>query len=175
MSLHDLVIVGSGLAGLTAAATVAGHGYDVRVFERLPSIGGLCGVFELDGHSFIRACNEFGGGVADVMRELRVEVVLERSSARVFLPEATVSMPFGARDIGQLLGHAPGLIRAIRAGAAGEGVDLIEGEDERARAGARPGLRNGLTLHQCMADPSSPRLGAGRWRNQTGFCMDVLG
>jgi protoporphyrinogen oxidase len=45
----EVVIVGAGLAGLTAALRLASAGYRVRIFERYPRPGGLARVLEIGG------------------------------------------------------------------------------------------------------------------------------
>jgi phytoene dehydrogenase-like protein/ferredoxin-NADP reductase len=48
----DAIIVGSGLGGLTAAATLAGNGYKVAVFERHSQPGGYATTFVRDNFEF---------------------------------------------------------------------------------------------------------------------------
>lgn len=45
-------IIGGGLAGLSAAVTLAGRGHRVVLFEANPWLGGKAAVFEQDGHRF---------------------------------------------------------------------------------------------------------------------------
>ena len=47
-----VVIVGAGLAGLSAALRLAGAGRQVTVVEREPEVGGRCGVLRTDGYAF---------------------------------------------------------------------------------------------------------------------------
>lgn len=47
--MADVVIIGAGLAGLTAALRLASAGYRVRIFERYPRPGGLARVLEIGG------------------------------------------------------------------------------------------------------------------------------
>ncbi|MCG6962693.1 MAG: NAD(P)/FAD-dependent oxidoreductase [Acidobacteria bacterium] len=47
--MTEIVVVGAGLTGLTAALRLAQSGYRVRVFERYPRPGGLARVFEVGG------------------------------------------------------------------------------------------------------------------------------
>ncbi len=47
--MSDVIVVGAGLAGLTAALRLVEAGYRVRVFERYPEAGGLARVFSVGG------------------------------------------------------------------------------------------------------------------------------
>lgn len=47
----SVVVVGAGLAGLSAALHLRGDGHDVTVVERLPHPGGLAGRLDLHGHT----------------------------------------------------------------------------------------------------------------------------
>ena len=47
-----VAIIGSGLAGLAAAATLAARGYTVEVFEKNEWLGGKAAVLEQDGFRF---------------------------------------------------------------------------------------------------------------------------
>ncbi|WP_229795641.1 phytoene desaturase family protein [Saccharothrix coeruleofusca] len=46
----SVVVVGAGLAGLSAALHLRGDGHEVTVVERLPHPGGLAGRLDLEGH-----------------------------------------------------------------------------------------------------------------------------
>jgi phytoene desaturase len=50
--MNPVVVIGAGLAGLSAACYLAGHGYDVTVVEREQLPGGRAGVFHHDGFTF---------------------------------------------------------------------------------------------------------------------------
>ncbi|VTS05015.1 phytoene desaturase family protein [Tuwongella immobilis] len=45
-------VIGSGLGGLAAAATLAARGYQVHLFEKSPWLGGKAAVLEKDGYRF---------------------------------------------------------------------------------------------------------------------------
>ncbi|MHB8341797.1 MAG: FAD-dependent oxidoreductase, partial [Mycobacteriales bacterium] len=47
-----VVVVGAGLAGLSAALRLVGQGREVTVLERAAVPGGRCGLLELDGYAF---------------------------------------------------------------------------------------------------------------------------
>src|ERR1700749_845248 len=47
-----VAVIGSGLAGLAAAATLAARGYQVDVFEKNPWLGGKAAVLEEEGFRF---------------------------------------------------------------------------------------------------------------------------
>jgi phytoene dehydrogenase-like protein len=111
--VSDVIVIGAGLAGLTAALTAARRGHRVRILERLPRAGGLCGAFEWEGRRYIRACNEFGGGVADVCRELGVDVPFCRTTLRLLLPTRAITLPPGPRDLLTLVRRAPGFLAAF--------------------------------------------------------------
>jgi phytoene desaturase len=48
----EIVVVGAGLGGLSAACHLTGLGHDVTVLERASTPGGRAGLLELDGYSF---------------------------------------------------------------------------------------------------------------------------
>lgn len=50
--MSQVVVIGAGLAGLSAACRLAGQGHQVRVFERSASVGGLAGRLHQDGFTF---------------------------------------------------------------------------------------------------------------------------
>ena len=45
-----VIVIGSGLAGLTSAALLAKEGFDVRLFEQYETIGGVTASLEKDGY-----------------------------------------------------------------------------------------------------------------------------
>ena len=63
--LHDVIIIGGGLGGLSAAAILAKHGKKVLIFEKNNIVGGRCSSYKKKGftidygtHIFTRT--EFG-------------------------------------------------------------------------------------------------------------------
>jgi phytoene desaturase len=47
-----IIVIGSGFAGLSAAASLAQKGYDVTILEKNSVAGGRCRKFEVDGYTF---------------------------------------------------------------------------------------------------------------------------
>lgn len=85
---HDAVVVGGGMAGLTAAAYLARGGSSVLLLEKEPRVGGLVGSFERGGFVYdggIRAV-ENSGIVFPMLRQLGIDIE--------FLP-STVSIGMG--------------------------------------------------------------------------------
>lgn len=52
MSKQSTIVIGSGVAGLSAASYLAKYGYDVTLLEKNEHIGGRARMFEQDGFSF---------------------------------------------------------------------------------------------------------------------------
>jgi phytoene desaturase len=50
--MNPVVVIGAGLAGLSAACYLTGRGYDVTVIEREQLPGGRAGVLHQDGFTF---------------------------------------------------------------------------------------------------------------------------
>lgn len=73
---HDAVVVGGGMAGLTAAAYLARAGASVLLLEKEQRVGGLVGSFERGGFVFdagIRAI-ENSGIVFPMLRQLGIDI-----------------------------------------------------------------------------------------------------
>jgi phytoene dehydrogenase-like protein len=76
----EIVVVGAGLAGLSAAICAQAAGRRCVVIERRAQPGGLCGTHVLSGREFPIACNDFGASLAAFCR--RVGIALELRSER---------------------------------------------------------------------------------------------
>ena len=62
-TMHDVIVVGGGMAGLTASAFAARAGYSVLLCDKQPVLGGLVNSFERDGFIWdggIRALEDSG-------------------------------------------------------------------------------------------------------------------
>lgn len=70
----DVVVVGGGIAGLTAASYLARAGADVTLFEKAPNPGGRAATREYDGFSFNRGGHALytGGAASRIFEELGI-------------------------------------------------------------------------------------------------------
>ena len=50
--MSQVVVIGAGIGGLTAAARLAAQGHSVTVLEQAASAGGKLGTYERDGYVF---------------------------------------------------------------------------------------------------------------------------
>jgi len=75
MMTRDVVVIGAGIGGLTAAALLARHGYHVTVFEQAQQLGGCASTFTRRGFTFDVGATQVaglepGGIHAEIFREL---------------------------------------------------------------------------------------------------------
>ncbi|MEO0016723.1 MAG: phytoene desaturase, partial [Verrucomicrobiota bacterium] len=52
MNRKTVIVIGSGLGGLSAAISLAQEGYEVRIHEKNPQIGGKLNVLKAQGYTF---------------------------------------------------------------------------------------------------------------------------
>lgn len=77
----DTIVVGGGIAGLTATAYLAREGRNVLLLEKNAEIGGLVNSFERDGFIFdggVRALED-AGIILSMLKDLNIELELVRS------------------------------------------------------------------------------------------------
>ncbi len=77
---YDVIVVGGGLAGLTASAYLAKAGHSTLLLEKEAACGGLVHTFERDGFVFdggIRAM-ENSGILFPMLRHLGLEVIFRK-------------------------------------------------------------------------------------------------
>jgi len=94
---YEVVVVGGGIGGLTAAALLAARGVSVCLLERATRVGGCAANFEHFGHDFesgagLYACWGPEGLHARVFAELPVNA----PESREVVPAYTVRLPGGA-------------------------------------------------------------------------------
>src|SRR5205809_8080012 len=66
---HEVVVVGGGIGGLTAAALLAARGVDVCLFERQSRAGGCVANFEHLGYAFEPTAGLYSGWETDGIYE----------------------------------------------------------------------------------------------------------
>lgn len=98
---YDVVVIGAGIGGLTAAALLAKQGMDVLVLDRRPVPGGVCHSFEKDGFTFdvgphlLSNCGPTGI-VHRTLRELGVDNLVQflriDPLARVMFPGVEITL-----------------------------------------------------------------------------------
>ena len=92
--VYDCLVVGAGMAGLTAAAYVSGAGLKVLVLEKEQKVGGLVNSFEKDGFRFdggIRAL-ENSGIIFPMLRQLGIELEMVRNDVTIGIGSDTVRL-----------------------------------------------------------------------------------
>lgn len=92
--LYDCLVVGAGMAGLTAAAYASGAGLKVLVLEKEQKVGGLVNSFEKDGFKFdggIRAL-ENSGIILPMLRQLGIELDMVRNDVTIGIGSDAVKL-----------------------------------------------------------------------------------
>jgi C-3',4' desaturase CrtD len=93
---YDVVVVGGGIGGLTAAALLAARGVGVCLLEREPRAGGCCAAFEAFGHRF-----EAGAGLyaswqpGEIHERVFAELPVAPPEVREVEPAYVVRLPEG--------------------------------------------------------------------------------
>jgi C-3',4' desaturase CrtD len=94
---HQVVVVGGGIGGLTAAALLAARGVGVCLVERAPRVGGCCASFESFGHTFEQGAGLYASwGPGEIHERVFAELPVEPPAVRALSPSYTVRMPEGA-------------------------------------------------------------------------------
>ncbi|MBE0601375.1 MAG: oleate hydratase, partial [Firmicutes bacterium] len=91
---HDAIIVGGGIAGLTAAAFLCKQGRSVLLFEKEAKLGGLIGSFEDNGFTFdagIRAV-ENSGVLLPMLKSLGLDVAFLENQVSIGVENLVVRL-----------------------------------------------------------------------------------
>src|SRR4051812_44063211 len=112
---YDAIVIGGGLAGLTAGLRLQKDGLRVLILERREVVGGLCGTRVLDGYEFVIACNDFGLGLQRELSALGVPVGFKKTKTRFCMERETYEFPLSPGKLLSLLRHAGDVVRLFRA------------------------------------------------------------
>lgn len=111
----DVIVVGAGISGLTAAIALQAKGFQVQVFDGRDVAGGLCGTHVLDGYEFTIACNDFGSALAQTMSDLGVDIVFRHPRSLLFTERGAYCLPVRLASVRPFLPVGPDLFRFLRA------------------------------------------------------------
>lgn len=112
---HDVVVVGAGISGLTAAIALQAKGFQVQVFDSRDTAGGLCGTHVIDGYEFTIACNDFGSAFEQAMADLGVDLAFHHPRSLIFTERAVYTLPVRLATVRPFLPVGPDLLRFLRA------------------------------------------------------------
>lgn len=107
--VYDLIVVGGGMAGLTASAFASRAGHSVLLCEKEPVLGGLINSFERDGFVWdagIRALED-SGIIFPMLKSLGISVDFVRSPVSLGIEDRVIPVesPANLADYQALLEH----------------------------------------------------------------------
>lgn len=111
---YSVIVIGAGLAGLTAALKLQKEGQKVLIVEQDHQPGGLCGSVHIGGYEFVKACNDFGNGLQKIFTSLRIPVEFIPSKLIFHVGDRSLTLN-SSRLALTLLPYLPDLTRAIYA------------------------------------------------------------
>ena len=91
---YDVIIVGGGMAGLTAGAFLADAGYSVLICEKENQVGGLINSFEKNGFTFdsgIRAIED-SGIIFPMLKNLGIDIKFVKSQVSVGIEDRVINI-----------------------------------------------------------------------------------
>ena len=149
--MYDVIVIGGGAAGLTAAAYCAKAGLSTLVCERAEKIGGLVGTFTHEGFAFdagIRALED-SGVIAPMLRSLGISLDFVKNPVSIGIQDSWVRL-----DGEESLGAYADLYKHFFPANAGE-IDEIIAEIVKVMRymDVLYGIENPLFLESELKDP----------------------
>ena len=114
MQKYDVIVVGSGFAGLFAASRLQRQGLSTLVIEKASFAGGLCGNFELDGYEFHRACFEYPDLLERELTSSGLDYPFYEPTALLYADNKKISFPPKIKDIVKLIPYCLDFYRLWR-------------------------------------------------------------
>ncbi|MEU5717798.1 NAD(P)/FAD-dependent oxidoreductase [Streptomyces sp. NPDC020403] len=150
----DVVIIGAGIAGLSAAHRLTGAGVDVSVLETAPDVGGRMATQEVDGFLL----DDLGALLSSAYPELSGTPGLDGLVLRDFAPGVLVHSG-GRRYRAGDVRSARGALKAVRS-RPGAPTAPLGGTVEQARLGAWLARLAATPTERILARPDRPALPA---------------
>lgn len=163
--MHEVVVVGGGVGGLTTAALLAARGVGVCLVERASRVGGCCASFEAFGHTFEQGAGLYAGwGPGGIHERVFAELPVEPPRVSPLSPAYAVRMHEG-NDV-RVGGTLEEFIEVLRASfpecadaAADFYVEAFKISDVLERAARRfPALTTTTKLERLRLAASEPRI-----------------
>ncbi|MCE7911183.1 MAG: amine oxidase [Candidatus Brocadia sp.] len=112
--MRNIVVLGGGPCGLSAAWELSENGYDVTVLEKDSGVGGLCITHEYQGYRFDLGGHRFvspnKGFVDRVCRMMGDELLTAERKSVILLNGKTFQYPLSARDLFAKIGFRTGIM-----------------------------------------------------------------
>ena len=161
---YEVVVIGGGIGGLTAAALLAARGVSVCLFERASRGGGCVAGFQKFGYGFETTVGLYAGwGAGELHERVFSELPVERPEARRLTPSYVVRLPDGSDvRVGESIAEFEETLRAVFPECAAPAVDFYRGLAPLASALGRalehfPALTQVSKLQRVRLAASDPR------------------
>lgn len=109
--IHDTIVIGAGLAGLSSALFLQKNNKNVLLIESKPHVGGLCSNTFLDGYEFAIGCNDFGQGLVKQLEELQIPIQWKKSKIQIHFEDKVLTFPPNAKTFVKLVPHLSDIAR----------------------------------------------------------------